>query len=156
KLAYEAGYEWIWLADDDVELDPGCLENLIKYRDNADILQPMRVNMDGSCAEISGTDYKINSITRLNPKQHTVKDIANTSWDTVELKTIPFEGPMINRRVFKKIGFPNPDFFIFYDDLDFALRAQQAGFKILCIRKAIMKRKIPFVQSRALGSWKGY
>lgn len=156
KLAFEAGYEWVWLADDDVELESTCLENLLKHRDKAAILQPMRVNMDGTCAEISGTDYEINSISRLNPKQNTVADIKHDNWDTVEIKTIPFEGPLIHRSVFEKIGFPDPRFFIFYDDLDFALRAQQVGFKILCVREAVMKRKIPFIQSRALGTWKGY
>lgn len=155
RLAYEAGHQWIWLADDDVELDPKCLEALIQHKDEAAILQPMRVNMDGSCAEISGTDYEINRITRLNPKRNTVQDLKQ-EWTIVELKTIPFEGPMIHRSVFEKIGFPDPRFFIFYDDLDFALRAQQAGFKIICVRQAIMKRKIPFIQSRALGGWKGY
>lgn len=156
RLAYEAGHEWIWLADDDVELAADCLENLLKHKDKAAILQPMRINMDGSCAEISGTDYKINSMTRLNPKQNTVQDLKHANWETVELKTIPFEGPMIHRSVFEKVGFPDPRFFIFYDDLDFALRAQQAAFKILCVRQAVIKRKIPFVQSRALGTWKGY
>lgn len=156
RLAYEAGHEWIWLADDDVELEADCLENLIKYKDGAAILQPMRVNMDGSCAEVSGTDYQINSLTRLNPKRRTVEDIQTKDWEVVELKTIPFEGPMIHRSVFEKVGFPDPRFFIFYDDLDFALRAQKAGFKILCIRNAVIKRKIPFIQSRALSGWKGY
>lgn len=156
RLAFEAGHDWVWLADDDVELAPDCLENMLKYNAEADILQPMRVNMDGSCAEISGTDYAINSITRLNPKQHMVVDINDDNWDTVELKTIPFEGPLIHRRVFEKVGFPDPRFFIFYDDLDFALRAQQNGFRICCVRKAIMKRKIRFIQNRALSGWKGY
>lgn len=155
KLAFEAGYEWIWLADDDVEVASDCLEKLLRYKDKAEIIQPMRVNMDESCAEISGIDYEINSILRLNPKKYTVKDIKH-DWDKVELKTIPFEGPLIHRSVFEKIGFPDPRFFIFYDDLDFALRAQKAGFKILCIRNAIIKRKIPFIQSRALSGWKGY
>lgn len=156
KLAYNKGYEWIWLADDDVELTPECLENLLKHKDKAAILQPMRVNMDGSCAEVSGTDYKINSLTRLNPKQHTVAGIGHQNWEAIEVKTIPFEGPLINRKVFKRIGFSDPRFFIFYDDLDFSLRAQQAGFKIFCVREAVMKRKIRFVQSKALTSWKGY
>src|SRR5690554_2435158 len=144
RLAYEAGHEWIWLADDDVELEHNCLENLIKYKDCAVILQPMRVNMDGSCAEVSGTDYQINSLTRLNPKGHTVQDIRTQDWEVVELKTIPFEGPMIHRSVFEKVGFPDPRFFIFYDDLDFALRARLAGYKILCVRQAVMIRKMPF------------
>lgn len=156
RLAYEEGHEWIWLADDDVELEPSCLENLLKYKDHADILQPMRMNTDGSCAEISGIDYKINNILRLNPKKQVVCDVYNKSWNTIGIRTIPFEGPLIHRRVFKKIGFPNPKFFIFYDDLDFALRAQNAGFNIICIKDARMIRKIRFEQNLALNSWKGY
>lgn len=154
RLAYEAGYEWIWLADDDVELEPQCLEQLLKFK--ADIIQPLRMNMDGSCAEISGIDYEINNILRLNPKKRLVCDVYDDDWDSIAIKTIPFEGPLIHRKVFEKIGFPNPNFFIFYDDLDFALRAEKAGFKIVCVKSARMIRKIRFIQSRALNSWKGY
>lgn len=156
RLAYEGGYEWIWLADDDVVFSPDCLSNLLKYRNTADVLQPMRMNMDGSCAEISGIDYEINNPFRLNPKGKKITDIYLKKWDTQEIHTIPFEGPLINRRVFEEIGFPNKDFFIFYDDLDFAIRANQAGYKIVCVKSATMERKIKFVQSRALISWKGY
>lgn len=156
RLAYENKHDWIWLADDDVIFEHDCLEELMKHHDKGAILQPMRMNTDGSCAEISGIDYEINNILRLNPKQNTIVDIFHKKWDRHELKTIPFEGPCIKREVFEKIGFPNPKFFIFYDDLDFAIRANRAGFKIQCIKSAKMVRKIPFIQSRALGSWKGY
>ncbi|KHN54686.1 glycosyltransferase family 2 protein [Pectobacterium fontis] len=156
RLAYNDGYEWIWLADDDVVFASDCLANLLKYQQMGDILQPMRMNMDGSCAEISGIDYEINNLFRLNPKKKKITDIYEHEWETQEIRTIPFEGPLINRRVFEKIGFPNQDFFIFYDDLDFAIRANQAGHKIICVKSAIMERKIKFVQSRALTSWKGY
>ncbi|KGA24612.1 glycosyl transferase [Pectobacterium brasiliense] len=156
RLAYEAGYEWIWLADDDVVFFPDCLSNLLKYRSAADILQPVRMNTDGSCAEISGIDYEINNPFRLNPKKIKITDIYDKNWEIQEIHTIPFEGPLINRRVFERIGFPNKNFFIFYDDLDFAIRANQAGYKIICVKLARMERKIKFVQSRALTSWKGY
>ncbi|MCA6963418.1 glycosyltransferase family 2 protein [Pectobacterium odoriferum] len=156
RLAYSDGYEWIWLADDDVVFASDCLANLLKHQETGDILQPMRMNMDGSCAEISGIDYEINNLFRLNPKKKKITDIYDHEWETQEISTIPFEGPLINRRVFDKIGFPNQDFFIFYDDLDFAIRANQAGYKIICVKSAKMERKIKFVQSRALTSWKGY
>jgi rhamnopyranosyl-N-acetylglucosaminyl-diphospho-decaprenol beta-1,3/1,4-galactofuranosyltransferase len=156
RMAFNSGYELIWLIDDDVELDSACLEYLVKYEKFSDILQPMRVNMDGSCAETSGLDYELNSVFRLNPKKRTVIDVADEKWDTLKLKTIPFEGPLIHRRVFEKIGFPDPRFFIFYDDLDFSLRASNAGFEILCIKQSIIKRKIPFIRAFALSGWKGY
>ena len=156
RIAFEAGYDWIWLADDDVVFEPDCLKELMKHQNECAILQPMRMNIDGSCAEISGIDYEINNIFRLNPKKNTIVNIFHQNWERHELKTIPFEGPCIKREVFEKIGFPNPKFLIFYDDLDFAIRANQAGFKIQCIKSAKMVRKIRFIQSRALGSWKGY
>lgn len=156
KIAYEEGFEWIWLADDDIVFEPDCLKNLLEYKNKSDILQPLRLNEDGSCAEISGTEYRINNFLRLNPKKIKVVDVYNNDWESIEIKTIPFEGPLIHRRVFQKIGFPNSSFFIFYDDLDFALRASQSNFKILCIKNSIIIRKIRFIQNRALNSWKGY
>lgn len=156
KLAFEAGYEWIWLADDDITLDKDCLTELMKHKESADILQPMRMNIDGTCAEISGIDYEINNLFRLNPKKKRIVDIYETEWNIWPLKTIPFEGPLINRKVFSKIGFPDTRFFIFYDDLDFAIRAEKNGFKIVCVKSARLTRKIPFIQSLALNSWKGY
>lgn len=156
KLAYNDGYEWIWLADDDITFDTDCLSNLYFHRGAGSILQPMRLNTDGSCAEISGVDYKINNVFYLNPKRIKITDVYSEPWEIKEISTIPFEGPLINRAVFTKIGFPDPKFFIFYDDLDFALRAQHSGFKVICVKSSIIVRKIKFVQSRALSSWKGY
>lgn len=156
RLAHSMGYEWIWLLDDDVELDSQCLEHLFYCDSNAAIKQPFRVNMDGTCAEYSGVDYEINNLFRLNPKKITVLDIAHENWDLHKIKTIPFEGPLIHRDVFNKIGFPDPRFFIFYDDLDFAMRAQKAGFGLVCVKNSILKRKLYFFQNHALNSWKGY
>lgn len=156
RLAFEKGYEWIWLADDDIVLTPPCLEELCKHFASGDILQPIRMNIDGTCAEISGVDYEINNILRLNPKKIRVVDLFDKKWDTLPIKTIPFEGPLINRKVFTSIGFPNKEFFIFYDDLDFAIRARNAGFKIQCVKNSVIIRKIKFIQSLALNSWKGY
>jgi len=156
RLAYDAGYEWIWLADDDVVLEPDCLKQLLIHKNEADILQPLRMNLDGTCAEISGIDYQIDNIFRLNPKRRRVVDIFDEDWVTHPVKTIPFEGPLINRRVFEKIGFPDGKFFIFYDDLDFAIRAERNNFKLICVKYARILRKIPFIQSLALSSWKGY
>ncbi|NOL49909.1 glycosyltransferase family 2 protein [Pelistega europaea] len=156
KMAFEAGYDYLWLGDDDISFQPDCLENLLRHTPTADILQPMRLNTDGSCAELSGLDYQINNPFKLNPKTKKVLDIVSQDWDTIPITTIPFEGPLIHRKVFEKIGFPDASFFIFEDDLDFAIRARKAGFKIVCVKKANLIRHIPFNQQEALNSWKRY
>jgi len=40
---------------------------------------------------------------------------------------------LIKKEVFKKIGFLDKDFFLYYDDTDFCYRAKKAGFKLIYI-----------------------
>ena len=54
------------------------------------------------------------------------------------------------------IGLPDDSFFIFYDDVDFAIRARQAGYRIWAVRDAVLVRQLEFDQQHALESWKGY
>ena len=75
---------------------------------------------------------------------------------TVELENVAFEGFMVRRRVIDTIGLPDPSYFIFYDDVDFALRARRAGFRILGVRDAVLVRQLDFSQQHALDTWKGF
>ena len=74
----------------------------------------------------------------------------------VEVKIVAFEGFMVRRRVIDSIGLPDPSFFIFYDDVDYALRAQRAGFRIWMLRDALVVRQLEFDQQHDLSGWKGY
>jgi GT2 family glycosyltransferase len=47
-------------------------------------------------------------------------------------------GMLIRRTVLESIGFFSPDYFMYYEDLDFCVRAQQAGFKMVCATRAQM------------------
>lgn len=156
ELAYKNGFDYIWLADDDIEFDTLCFANALPYLNENTIIQPMRYNMDGSCAEISAVSYNLSNPFYMRPKRKTVRDIYSPSIDVYDLKSIPFEGPIIHRSIFKRIGFPDERFFIFNDDLDFALRATAIGVSIQCVTNSKIYRKIPFNQSIALKTWKGY
>jgi GT2 family glycosyltransferase len=63
---------------------------------------------------------------------------------------------MVSRRVVEAIGLPDPSYFIFYDDVDFALRARRAGFRIWAVRDAVLVRQLDFDQQHDLSGWKGY
>jgi rhamnopyranosyl-N-acetylglucosaminyl-diphospho-decaprenol beta-1,3/1,4-galactofuranosyltransferase len=54
------------------------------------------------------------------------------------------------------VGLPDPRFFIFYDDVDYALRARRAGFPIVALRDAVVVRQLDFDQQHDTRSWKGY
>ncbi|AJQ99755.1 dTDP-rhamnosyl transferase RfbF [Enterobacteriaceae bacterium bta3-1] len=150
-------YDHLWLMDDDLCPDKRCLENLLKSG-NEGITQPMRLNLDGSCAEISPVIYDLSSTFLINPKKCTVKDLFDASKidGPIEIAGIPFEGPLICRQLVEKVGKPDARFFIFNDDLDYSIRSRNAGFKIICEPKAIATRLLLNKQSNDLKSWKGY
>ena len=63
---------------------------------------------------------------------------------------------MVRRAVVEAIGLPDPGYFIFYDDVDYALRARRAGFRIWAVRDAVLVRQLAFDQQHDLSGWKGY
>lgn len=156
QLANNYEYDYLWLMDDDFLPATNCLEELISVGSNG-IIQPIRFNLDGLCAEITPVVYDLSKVLCTNPKSHTVADIYDDITESeIEIAAVPFEGPLISKDVVKKIGFPEPKFFIFNDDLDYSIRARKAGFKITCSMKATAERLLLNNQNNDLKSWKGY
>ena len=52
-------------------------------------------------------------------------------------------------------GCPDPSYFIFYDDVDFAIRARRAGFRIWAVRDAVLVRQLDFDQQHELDAGRG-
>ncbi|WP_330986118.1 MULTISPECIES: glycosyltransferase [Enterobacterales] len=150
-------YDFLWLMDDDLLAEPDCLRYLLDAN-NDGITQPMRFNLDDTCAEISPVDYDLDTIFLLNPKKSTVKDLYEVQPFTspISIAGVPFEGPLISKKVVDSIGIPESKFFIFNDDLDYSLRARHSGYKIICEPKARAVRLLVNNQSNDLRSWKGY
>jgi len=49
---------------------------------------------------------------------------------------------MIKREVFERIGFFDEEFFLYYEDVDFCLRAKKAGFKTFVLPSASVVHKL--------------
>ncbi|MDP3893900.1 glycosyltransferase family 2 protein [Nocardioides sp.] len=156
-LAYEEGFDRIWLMDDDVVPAPSCLEVLMGYDEPC--LAAVREDSAGRLVEKAATDFDLANPFAIRPKRATVDDTFARREDMperVELHNVAFEGFMTHRRVIDTIGLPDPSYFIFYDDVDFALRARRAGFRIWGIRDAVLVRQLDFDQQHSLDTWKGF
>jgi len=157
QKASERSPDYIWLMDDDLVPEKDCLENLLSSAGQNKICQPLRMNLDGSCAEYSPTVYDLKSPFILRPKKETALDrFKETASEDIPLHGIPFEGPLIPGKLISEIGFPDDRFFIFYDDLDYSIRARKAGYEIKCIVNAKANRLLVNSQVQDLSSWKGY
>lgn len=157
RTAYDAGHDRIWLMDDDVLPAPTCLETLVDQQQP--FVTAVREDRHGTLIEKAATDFDLRNPLAIKPKRSAVEDHYATREEMperVELHNVAFEGPLIHRDVIEAIGLPDPAYFIFYDDADFAIRARRAGFRIWAVRDAVLRRQLDFNQQHDLAGWKGF
>lgn len=163
KRAYDDGFERIWLMDDDVIPAPDCLTVLLAQEDahpgDADCLIAVREDNTGALVEKAALRFDLRNPFALKPKTAMVETTYGARAampERVEVENVAFEGFMIHRRAIDAIGLPDPSFFIFYDDCDYAIRARRAGWRIWAVRDAVLVRQLSFDQQHDLAGWKGY
>lgn len=136
-------------------LDARCIEELLSARQPAMIA--VRENKQGIIAEMAALKFDLDSIFILKPKRASVCDKYSQRQsmpDRVEVENVSFEGFMVHRDVVSRVGFPEEKYFIFYDDVDYALRIRHAGYKIQAIRDAAIIRQLDYTPSKSDNSWK--
>lgn len=111
KFAYEDGMDYIWGMDDDAFPHEDALEKLVV------------------CLNEASDDYCFCS--NCNKDEDFLQPIK-------EVRDWMFVGFFINRRVVEKVGYPRKDFFIFYDDLEYAQRIIRNGYRIYKVRDSII------------------
>lgn len=127
KFAFNQGYQWILLLNDDTILPPKSLEILVS---------DAQLYSYGICGpKILSTDGKIWSMGgRLDKKRFSGGLLGyridnNNYINNSEVDFISGTAMLINRKVIAKIGFPDEDYFLYYDDVDYCFRAKTIGFK---------------------------
>ncbi len=157
RMAHEQGFDRIWMMDDDVVPAPDCLRVLLAQDEPC--LTSVREDLSGALVEKAATRFDLSNPLAIKPKTAMLETDYGTREampERVEVQNVAFEGFMMRREVVEAIGLPDPAYFIFYDDVDFALRARRAGFHIWAVRDAVLVRQLEFDQQHDLGGWKGF
>ncbi len=157
KTAYDRGYDVLWLMDDDVVPAPDCLTRLLAAEGSC--LIAVREDLTGALVEKAALHFDLRNPFVARPKRRSIDSTYAARADmppTVEVDNVAFEGFLVRREVVEAIGLPDPSYFIFYDDVDFAIRARRAGFAIRAVRDAVLVRQLTFDQQHDLAGWKGY
>ena len=157
RAAYDGGWDRVWLVDDDVVPAPDCLQRLMAV--DEDCLTSVREDLSGALVEKAAIDFDLRNPLAVRPKRSAVDTVypdRASMPELVEVHNVAFEGFMARRRVVEEIGFPDPSFFIFYDDAEYAVRARRAGHRIWAVRDALLVRQLDFNQQHDLSGWKGF
>ncbi len=112
EIAYEHGADYIWGMDDDAIPDERALEYLLKAAVKTEDRAALWSNCNGQCEH---------SLTRV--------------------KTWMFVGFFLPRQIVQDAGFPRSDYFIYWDDHEYALRIQKAGYRIYKVKQSVIHHK---------------
>lgn len=139
-LGLEIDSDYIWIMDDDVQPEPDCLENMLKYMNsNVKACIPNRTDenfIDHAC---SGIDMKSLRNFRITSRKEFYDLPLEKEFYSV--KDMAFEGPLIATEVVRKVGHPNAGFFIEYDDTDYAQRVLEYT-EIYFVTNACLHRQL--------------
>ena len=111
KWAYEHGFDWIWVMDDDVRMMPYTLERLMSFGDVGDLIQARKI--------VNGEPLIWEALwdpTACAPVAFQ-KDVSfenGQGWTPTVCAN--FEGALMKRVVIEKTGYPDVRYFIAGDD----------------------------------------
>lgn len=159
KHAFDGGFDWLWLMDDDGKPAPDCLALLLDAGEEPGVRVPLQQDRAGRLYGVSVWKRgEVDVAERLAAKEQAVEG----KW------VFRFVGPLIAREVVEKVGLPREEFFIWFDDIEYALRiGSRTKFPVVAVPRALFAhdfgtnpREARFLWRRSLRSyyapWKLY
>lgn len=146
RLAHEAGYDWIWIMDDDCEARADTLALLERHFDEPDVvaLWPTIADADGNPdfgAGAHGTLMLPHSQMREDRIHRPLTPEEFAAAPAIPIDVLSFVGPCFPRWIIDKAGLPIKDFFIHFDDVEYALRIGKFGKLLLITEARILHRQ---------------
>jgi GT2 family glycosyltransferase len=134
-MAYEQGFDFVWLMDDDCYPERGALDELHVGLAKAE--SSMNMRLPYACSVVKWVDGEICEMN--NP---------GTTWDwgrllarghdSVLVTYCSFVSVLIPRWAITRFGLPYEEYFIWFDDREYTLRLDQAGPGVQCLRSIVV------------------
>ncbi|WP_421077863.1 glycosyltransferase family 2 protein [Methanothermococcus sp. Ax23] len=140
KRAYEKGYDWLWLMDDDAEPKEDALEKLSEYFNEKDVSALACVVNDVK-EEVSIFHrgyFDFDNIFPLIQKPIPLEKYFNNKVLNIDFAS--FVGILVSKKAISKMGYPKKEFFIHHDDVEYCIRLRKVS-KILLITDSIIFHK---------------
>lgn len=138
KRAYEKGYEWIWLMDDDTEPKEDALEKLL----NAIELISEKINLPVGfvCSKVvwkDGSIHKMN-VPQIQPLIWGIPFNMYDDLGVLLVRACSFVSVLVSREAIKTVGHPIREFFIWGDDIEYTERITRAGYGGFYVKDSVV------------------
>ena len=160
RAAFEAGADYIILMDDDGKAaDEHTFENLLREAERLHTAHP-KLFVNSLVRQGELLSFKMGS-------KYTVAEALAAAKDGIlDGEANPFNGTLVSRELVAEIGYPNPDFFIKGDEVNYKQRAFAAGAKVVTVvdsnyihprpetnERTVLGKRVPFFVE---APWKEY
>jgi GT2 family glycosyltransferase len=147
EAAVKDNADWVWMMDDDAAPRPSALEMLLR----ALPLVPL------NAAALCGAVHEFGRLATMHRRRFDLslgyeRRIPQSAYlrGPREIDVASFVGFLVRADAVRKVGVPNPQFFLFYDDIEYCLRLKSAGWSIWLVPDSVVEhRRLPHTRMRA-------
>jgi GT2 family glycosyltransferase len=142
--AAAAGAEWVWVFNNDAEADRECLDRLLAAAEaapRAALVTPVIAHSCGGGVWYAGGDVRPRSLSTRH-------------W-TVVPGDVPYVtgfvtgcAPLVRTEFILQQGPPDHSLFMYYEDVDWCLRALSSGWQLLVVPGAVVAHNVSLVDGR--------
>lgn len=140
RVARSGMPDFVWLLNPDCEVHPGALARLLEFlrdRPEVGIVGSRLEDADGTpqhsrfrFSDLAGefvTAARVGMLGRLFPRGEYTPPLTD---EAHEIDWVSGASMLVRREVLDRIGLMDEDYFLYYEEQDFQLRAREAGFGI--------------------------
>ena len=139
RRALDQGYDYLLLLNNDTTVEPDFLGPLIELMEadpSIGIAGPKIVRyFDRSRLDSIGGDIRMGIARHV----HFRKPYPETRTDLTFVHGAAF---LVRRAALEQVGFLDPDYFAYWEEGDYCLRARRAGWKIACVPRSVVYHKV--------------
>ncbi|WP_409303474.1 glycosyltransferase family 2 protein [Peribacillus sp. SCS-155] len=142
RTAYEQGFDYYWMLNNDTYVEPDSLSKLIEVMD-----RDKKIGIVGSKIYNANNNLLWFAGGSINPYLGTSTPFGIDEEDCGQydkMKEVDFIvgcSMLFRKEVIQLIGFLEEDYFIYYEDTDWNIRAKKAGWKIVYVPESIVYHK---------------
>jgi len=154
QLAMKHKFDYLWIMDDDVLPSLDCLNNLRNGLDDEHkVVIPDRT--DDLYSDTAVIKYSLYNPFKLTMGQRVTRvPCCDLKEPYIDVQAMAFEGPLIDTEIVKKVGYPDKNYFILFDDSDYCRRILQFT-RVRLVKSAILHKQIIPTNKKEL-DWKEY
>lgn len=143
------------LLNSDTVVHPGALRSLMAYLEanpKVGIVGPKLLNPDGSLQfsarrfpRPAAALFRNTPLGKLFPNNRFTREYLMQDWAHDELREVDWVSGaalLAREELMAKIGFLDPEFFMFSEDVDFCFRAWEAGYKVVYFPSSVITHAI--------------